>query len=97
MGRKDKGRRYAARATYGAEVTRQPEPGSAKYSYVLVCSGCGWKSNERHGSIDTKAHTHGIKGSMGRFDCETCRQPNSFSLQESNVAQPGWTTSPGKK
>ena len=87
MGRKDKGRRYAARGTYGAKVTRQPAPGMREYGYVLVCSACGWESDERSGSIARKADPGGL---MGHFDCEACRQPSSFALQESNTAQPDW-------
>lgn len=87
MGRKDKGRRYAARGTYGAKVTHQPSPGKREYSYVLVCSGCDWESNERHGSIDLNASNAGL---MGRFDCEACRKSNTFAIQEAHEAQPNW-------
>lgn len=87
MGRKDKGRRYSARGTYGAKVTRQPEPGKREYGYVLVCAGCGWQSNERVDSIDVNANSG---ASMGRFDCESCGKSSTFSLQESNLAQPDW-------
>jgi hypothetical protein len=79
MGRKDKGRLYAAQAGYGAEISRQPAPGKGDYGYKLKCDNCGWTSKERPGQINLKKSSELV---MGRFDCESCNASVPFAIQE---------------
>ena len=73
---------FFAEAMHGAVIDAQPECKSRTYGYRLNCK-CGWTSELRQGQIDA------VPGAMqGRFDCESCRRSNVFTIREDRGVVP---------